>query len=94
MSIVAIPGGVRLLLHVQPGASTSEVAGLHGERIKIRIASPPVDGRANAVLIAWLAKRTGLPRRAVRLVRGEHSRQKSVELDGVTVAVVREALEA
>ena len=92
MSVEAIPGGVRLLLHVQPGASTSEVAGLHGERIKLRIASPPVDGRANAAVVAWLAKCIGLPRGSIRLVRGEHSRQKTVELEGVTVAAVREAL--
>ncbi len=92
MTVTAIPGGVRLALHVQPGASVSEVTGLHGDRLKVRIASPPLDGRANAALVAWLAARTGVPPRAVRLVHGSRSRQKTVELDGVTVEAVRAAL--
>lgn len=92
MSLTAIPGGVRLDLHVQPGASRTEVAGLHGDRLKLRVAAPPVDGRANDALVAWLATRCGMARHRVRLVRGERSREKTVELDGVAVDAVREAL--
>ena len=94
MSIAAVPGGVRIQLHVQPGASTSEVAGLHGERIRLRIQSPPVDGRANSAVMDWIAARLGVPRRAVTLVRGEKSREKTVEVRGVTVVEATEKLKS
>jgi uncharacterized protein (TIGR00251 family) len=85
MSITAVPGGVRIQLHVQPGASRNEVAGLHGARLRLRIQSPPVDGRANAAVVEWIADHLGVPRRAVTLVHGEKSREKTVEVRGVTV---------
>lgn len=94
MTVAAIPGGVRLELHVQPGASVTEVAGLHGDRLKLRVAAPPADDRANTAMVAWLAERIGVARSAVRLVRGARSRRKTVELDGVTVQQVRQALGA
>lgn len=93
MSIEAVPGGVRIHFHVQPGASNSEVAGLHGDRIRLRIQSPPVDGRANAAVIAWVAERFEVPRRDVKLVRGEKSREKTVEVRGVTVSAAHAALQ-
>lgn len=92
MTIEAIPGGVRLRLHLQPGASRNEVVGLHRDRLKLRVTAPPVDGRANEALTAWLAERCGVPRRQVRIVRGATSRQKTVEIDGLTVAEVRRLL--
>lgn len=94
MSITAVSGGVRIQVHVQPGASRSEVAGLHGDRIRLRIQSPPVDGRANAAVVAWVARQLGVPRRAVSLVRGEKSREKTVEVSGVTVEEVEEKLKS
>ena len=93
MSITAVPGGVRIQLHVQPGASKSEVAGLHGERIRLRIQSPPVDGRANEAVLDWIAAQLGVPRRTVTLVRGAKSREKTVEVSGVTMDAVQRALE-
>lgn len=69
-----------LVLHVQPGARRTEVAGIHGEALKIRLAAPPVDGKANAALIAFLAESFGVPRAQVRLLRGESSRAKQVEI--------------
>jgi uncharacterized protein (TIGR00251 family) len=74
---------VTLTLHVQPGARRTEVAGLHGDALKIRLAAPPVDGKANAALIEFLAGRLGLPKSAVRLVGGQGSRRKILELDAV-----------
>ena len=94
MSITAVPGGVRIEIHVQPGASRSEVAGLHGARIKVRIKSPPIEGRANAAVIAWMAEQLGVPRRAVHLIRGDKSREKMIEVEGVTVEQAREKLES
>ena len=70
-----------LELHVQPGASRSEFAGKHGERIKVRLAAPPQDGKANAALIEFLARHYGVPRRSVRITSGLKSRQKRVVID-------------
>jgi uncharacterized protein (TIGR00251 family) len=73
---------VTLELHVQPGASRSEFAGRHGERIKIRLAARAVDGKANEALIEFLAAHYNVPRRCVRIVSGLKSRQKRVVIDG------------
>ena len=73
-----------LTLHVQPGARRTEVAGTHGVgtqmRLKIRLAAPPVDGKANAELLGFLAEAFGVPRRDVTLVRGDASREKIVRI--------------
>ena len=68
--------GWLISVHVQPGAKKSAVAGLHGDALKIRIAAPPVEGKANEALAAFVAKALSLPRRAVRIVKGESSREK------------------
>ena len=70
-----------LTLHVQPGAKRTEVAGTHGDALKMRLAAPPVDGKANAELLRFLAGAFGVPRHAVTLVRGEMSRQKTVRIE-------------
>jgi hypothetical protein len=68
--------GWLIAVHAQPGAKKSAVAGLHGEALKIRVAAPPVEGKANEALIAFVAKALGVPRRAVSIVKGESSREK------------------
>jgi uncharacterized protein (TIGR00251 family) len=90
--LVADPAGVTLRLHIQPGAKRTEVVGLHGEALKIRLAAPPVDGKANACLIGFLADQLGIAKSSVSLVSGESSRAKRVRIDGVDPATVREAL--
>ena len=72
------PDGWLLTLHIQPGAKKSEVVGLHGDALKVRVASPPVDGKANEALVAFIADQLGLPKRAVQLVKGDTSRAKTV----------------
>jgi hypothetical protein len=72
-----------IALHVQPGARSTEIVGEHGGRLKLKISAPPVDNKANAVLLAWLAARLGLPKAAVELVRGQSSRQKTVAIRGL-----------
>ena len=67
-------------LHVQPGASRSEFAGNHGERLKVRLAARAMDGKANNALIEFLAEHYRVPRRNVRIVSGLKSRQKRVEI--------------
>ncbi|MEO8133980.1 MAG: DUF167 domain-containing protein [Betaproteobacteria bacterium] len=69
-----------LRVHVQPGARRTEVAGIHGERLKVRLAAPPVDCQANAALIAFVADAFGVPLRNVELVAGASSRQKTLRV--------------
>lgn len=92
MCVRAVEGGVEISVRAQPRASRSEVVGLHGAQIKIRIAAPPVDGAANTELIKLLAKALGVSRSALRVVRGEGSRSKVVRAEGATVAQTRVAL--
>jgi uncharacterized protein (TIGR00251 family) len=77
-----------LTLHIQPGAKKTQIAGEHGEALKIRLAAPPVDGKANAALLAFLAKTLGLAKSAVRLKSGDTSRHKRVEIDASTQSVL------
>jgi uncharacterized protein (TIGR00251 family) len=73
---------VILELHVQPGASRSEFAGRHGDRIKVRLAARATDGKANDALIEFLASHYGVSKRNVRILSGLKSRQKRVQVDG------------
>ncbi len=74
--------GTDLILdvHVQPRAAKNEVVGFHGSRLKIRISSPPVDGKANRHLISFLAEVFGVARRDVILLAGENSRDKRFKI--------------
>lgn len=69
-----------LTLHIQPGAKKTEVAGEHGDALKIRLAAPPVDGKANSALIAFVADRLGIAKSAVSLKSGQSSRRKVIEV--------------
>lgn len=71
-----------LTLHVQPGAKRSEIAGLHGEALKIRLAAPPVEGRANEALLKFIAQLFDVPLRQVELRQGGQSRHKVVAITG------------
>ena len=75
-------GRITLSLHIQPGAKKTEVVGLHGDALKIRLAAPPVDGKANAALLAFVAERLGLPKSDVSLKSGQSSRRKVLEAVG------------
>jgi uncharacterized protein (TIGR00251 family) len=75
-------GTVTLRVHAQPGARRTEVAGLHGESVKIRVAAPALEDRANEVLVDYVAQAFGVPRRAVSLVGGARSREKRLEVRG------------
>lgn len=70
--------GALLSLHIQPGASRSEIVGLHGERLKVKIKAPPVDGAANLALIEFFADFLGIAKSRVSLIQGESSRQKTL----------------
>ena len=66
---------------MQPGAKRTEVAGVHGDALKIRLAAPPVDGKANAELVRFLAAEFGVPAARVTLVRGAAARRKTVRIE-------------
>ena len=70
-----------LQVQVVPNASRTVVAGLHDGALRVRLMAPPIEGRANAALLAWLARSLDLPRRGVQLVGGDTSRRKRVHLD-------------
>lgn len=84
--------GVLLTVHVQPGARQTAVAGIHGDALKIRLQAPPVDGKANAALLAYLAVALGVSSRQLNLVSGQTSRRKRVRISDVAPGEVIAAL--
>jgi uncharacterized protein len=74
-----------LVLHIQPGAKHNEVAGPHGDALKIRLAAPPIEGRANEALRRFIAELFAVPLRNVELLRGAQSRRKTVKISGSKV---------
>lgn len=90
--IESVKGGVRLHLFIQPKASRNEFVGIHDKELKVKITAPPIDGRANEGLIEFVSEIFGVPKRDVQLVRGESSRHKVVEIQGVSAEKVREIL--
>jgi uncharacterized protein len=71
-----------LTLHAQPGASKSKIVGTHGDALKVKIAAPPADNKANAALIEFLSEALGVPRSAITIRRGARGRRKVVEVSG------------
>jgi uncharacterized protein (TIGR00251 family) len=75
-------------VHVQPNARKSGVAGLYGEALRVRVAAPAVDDKANGALADFLARQLGVPKRAVTIVRGHHGREKTIAVSEATQAIV------
>ena len=92
MEIVASPEGLKFYVQVQPRARRDAIEGEHADALKIRLAAPPVDDRANEALVQLLAERLNVPRAAVRIVAGEKSRRKRVVVAGVRREQVLELL--
>ena len=76
------PEGVFLYLHVQPNAKKTEIVGLHGERLKLRLKSPPLDGKANQCLIEFLSAQLKCKKQDIQITAGETSRDKTVFIAG------------
>jgi uncharacterized protein (TIGR00251 family) len=85
-------GGVSLQVRVAPRASRAAIAGVHDGALKLSLTAAPVDGAANAALIALLADVLDVPRRALSITRGERGRSKTVHVAGATADSVRAAL--
>jgi uncharacterized protein (TIGR00251 family) len=88
----ACEGGVVLDVFVQPRASRTAVRGEHGDRLKIQLAAPPVDGEANAELCRHLARVLEIPGRNVEIATGATGRRKSVRALGITLAAAASKL--
>ena len=87
--------GTLLNIHVSPGAKSTSVEGLYGEgAIKLKVAAPPVGGKANAEVERFLSKLLGVPRSDVNIIRGASSRDKTVLVRDTTRAETHEALAA
>ncbi len=93
----AVEAGVTLAVRAQPGAKRTAIVGVYGEgdgaQLKIQVHAPPIEGRANAALIEFLAELFSLPRRNVELVNGELSRSKVFLLRGASAAEVKSKIE-
>lgn len=88
MLSVASDGAVLIAVKAVPGAKRDQVAGVLGERLKVRVSQPPEDGKANRAICALLAKELGIRLSAVRVMRGESSAEKVVRVEGIELAVV------
>ena len=75
----------RIDVHVQPRASRNAIAGMKDGALRIAVTAPPVDGEANAAVVALLAKKLGVPKRDVSVVQGETSRHKVIEVKGISL---------
>ena len=86
-------GSLRIAVHVQPGARVSQVLGEIGATLKIRLNAPPVDGKANEALTVFIAAKLGVRQRDIRILRGQTSRQKLLDIDStLSVEEVRALL--
>ena len=90
---VTADGSLLLRLHVQPRAAHDQVAGLQGEALKLRLTSPPVDGKANKAVIATLARLLDLPKSCLTLRSGLQSRTKTVRIENADEAQLRARLQ-
>jgi uncharacterized protein len=85
--------GVSFSVRVQPRASRTAIAGVMGDALKVAVAAPPVEGKANEALIRFFAELLEVPRSSVEIVSGESSRNKVVRVAGVSAEFVRRRLE-
>ena len=76
-----------LNVHLQPGAKSSAITGPHGDALKIRIAAPAVDNKANTALVAFLSASLGISAADIHIRGGLHARRKRIEICGVTAPV-------
>ena len=81
-----------LQVHVVPNAKANQIAGEHGDAIKIKLCAPALEGKANAALISFLSKQLKIPARQVVLFRGQKSRDKVIRVEGLSENELRQRL--
>jgi hypothetical protein len=86
------PQGCVIRIHAQPGAKCTGWGGRHGNALKLRVAAPPIEGRANAACIEFLAEAFGCPRAQIELLAGASSREKRFLVHGMDAARAKEIL--
>lgn len=86
------PDGLRITVKVTPRASRDEVCGVEEDWLRVRLQAPPVDGKANAALAAFLAKALGVPKRDVEILRGDTARLKTILVRNLSFAAAKAAL--
>jgi uncharacterized protein (TIGR00251 family) len=91
-AIREVAGAVEVDVSVVPRASRSRVVGIHGDRIKVQLAAPPVEGAANAELLELLSDVIGVPIAALAILRGAASKRKTVRIAGADVDAIRRLL--
>lgn len=84
--------GLRFEVKVQPRSAQNAIAGVQTGMLKVKLHAPPVEGEANKALISFLADRLGVPRKNLAIIKGEHHRQKTVEITGTSKAELVEKL--
>lgn len=82
--------GVVIQIHVQPNSSGNQIVGLHGDRLKVKLASPPVDGKANQCLIEYFSEIFEIAKKHILLIRGESSREKTIFLNQLNLGQVKD----
>jgi len=76
------PSGITLSLHCQPGAKQTKVIGLHDDYLKITLQAPPLENKANTLLVAWLSKQLKVPQKQIQFISGQNNRRKRIEIQG------------
>jgi len=94
LKIDPMDGGIAFEVHVVPRSARSHVAGTHGDRLHVKVNAPPVEGAANQVVCATIARALGVPQRQVSIVRGLASRLKRIHVEGMSEIEARKALTA
>ena len=79
------PDGTVVIVRAVPGARSSEITGVHEGALRLRIAAPAVDGKANQALVATLAASLGVRKRQIEILKGEHGRDKQILVSGMSV---------
>jgi uncharacterized protein (TIGR00251 family) len=92
LKITEVEGGVAFAVRVVPRATRNEIAGVHGDALKVRLTAPPVEGRANEALVTFLAHRLGVRKSQVEIVAGATSRRKMIHIIGLSAQEVEERL--
>jgi uncharacterized protein (TIGR00251 family) len=90
--ISAVENGARLQVLIVPRASSTQIVGIHDDRLKIKLTAPPVDGKANQALVRFLAKRLNVSKDQFNIVSGETARRKTLTVDALSVDEVEKHL--
>ena len=89
LAITEDAGGITFEVQVVPRASRDRIGPVVGDRLKVQLAAPPVDGAANEALVRLVAEKLEVPKRQIRILRGETGRKKLLRVEGATASRLR-----